>query len=416
MSRSLLICVSLIATASGHGSLYIPMPRNAMDRGLPEFEGGKSPASQGPCTCDNGNGGPTAPSSGCDMGLRGGVDGKGDGQSCFWWSQGCSIGCDECATQIAGVQNVAGKPPQAGKIGFRTRYCNSTLKPTLPRHAWTLNMDAVEGSEEDSYRFNPWRAPGYAPVVDPCGQAGGEYGFQKIGGESTFHNTTISGKGMLGTSLPPLPISERTNWTAGTYVEVAWGVRYNHGGGYQYRLCPASEPLTEDCFRRTPLKFDTSRQVLKWNNGSLQYPMGSRAIFVDGEVTRDGSQWARNPLPRIWDSKAGLHNPGACPGPTTRAANSPPGCMAFPPPCPWDTYKSSGLLPCTNPPEGGLHKCDGDGMSECASDWVVGVVSDHVYIPDDLPAGEYVLGWRWDCEETAQVWGNCADVLINAKH
>ena len=34
------------------------------------------------------------------------------------------------------------------------------------REAWTMNIDAVEGAEEDSYRFNPWRAPGYAPVVD----------------------------------------------------------------------------------------------------------------------------------------------------------------------------------------------------------------------------------------------------------
>ena len=214
------------------------MPRNAMDRKLPAFEGGKSPLSQGPCTCDNGNGGPAAPSTGCDMGLRGGVDGKGDGQSCFWWSQGCSIGCETCATQIAGVDQVSGKPPQAGKIGFRSRYCNSTLEPTLPRHAWTLNVDAIEGSDEDSYRFNPypnaysntlspcchpprlatlvtslyrlslqsrvrvhvgrWRAPGHAPVVDPCGQAGGEYGFQKIGGESTFYNTSMAGKGMMG--------------------------------------------------------------------------------------------------------------------------------------------------------------------------------------------------------------------------
>ena len=71
-------------------------------------------------------------------------------------------------------------------------------------------------------------------------------------------------------------------------------------------------------------------------------------------------------------------------------------------------------------------------MGECSSDWVVGVISDHVLIPKDLPtgesklahsllrclksclcplaascapcAGEYVLGWRWDAEETAQIW------------
>lgn len=29
-----------------------------------------------------------------------------------------------------------------------------------------MNIDATEGAEEDSYRFNPWRAPGHAPVVD----------------------------------------------------------------------------------------------------------------------------------------------------------------------------------------------------------------------------------------------------------
>jgi hypothetical protein len=27
-------------------------------------------------------------------------------------------------------------------------------------------------------------------------------------------------------------------------------------------------------------------------------------------------------------------------------------------------------------------------------------------VPKDLPAGDYVLGWRYDCEGTAQVWSN----------
>merc|ERR1712232_1267038 len=95
-----------------------------------------------------------------------------------------------------------------------------------------------------------------------------------------------------------------------------------------------------------------------------------------------------------------------------------------------DTYNTTGLLPCNPATERGTHeharrlhdhgharplevgKCDGNGMGACSSDWVVGVISDHVLIPNDLPAGEYVLGWRWDCEETAQIWQNCADVII----
>ena len=37
--------------------------------------------------------------------------------------------------------------------------------------------------------------------------------------------------GDLGSKLPPS--ANKTKWVAGTYVEVAWGPLYNHGGGYQ---------------------------------------------------------------------------------------------------------------------------------------------------------------------------------------
>lgn len=40
------------------------------------------------------------------------------------------------------------------------------------------------------------------------------------------------------------------------------------------------------------------------------------------------------------------------------------------------------------------------------------MISDEVVIPKDLQPGKYVLSWRWDAEETAQVWQNCADVRI----
>lgn len=350
------------------------------------------------------------------MGLRGP---GGDGQSCLWWSQGCSIGCDECATETYGTKPIPqGEAPEAGKIGFRTRYCNSTMEPTLPKHAWTLNVDAVDGATDDSYRYNPWRAPGFAPVTDPCGQAGGKYGYQHIGGDSVFYNTSMASMGMMGSKLPPTPMENRTRWVAGTWVEVAWGPRYNHGGGYQYRLCPASEPLTEECFQRHPLEFDRTKQTLKWNNGTLEYPMGDKAIWVDGDIVKPkGSTWARDPLPRIYDlKKKGLATNGTCPGANVRNASGQFGCLAFPAPCPWDTYITDGLTPCNQTLENGLlGRCDSNGMSQCSDDWTIGVISDHVLIPSDLAAGEYVLSWRWDCEETAQIWQNCADVIITAK-
>lgn len=301
-------------------------------------------------------------------------------------------------------------------------------------------MGAVEGSEEDSYRFNPcpypqsptpaapchpilqplsywkiasapfvlsfniggWgiagRAPGYAPVVDPCGQAGGKYKNQSIGGDSIFYTTPFATMGDFGSNLPPSV--NKTKWVAGTYVEVAWGPLYNHGGGYQYRLCPADEALTEECFRRTPLEFDRTKQTMVWNtkavpgadgttppvpkDGTLRFPVPN-PVFVDEGTWPQGSTWARDPIPRINDNNLGLYDPSSCPGPTGRSG---PGCLQFPSPCAWD----HGMFNCT-----GLG-CHGNGMGACSSDWVVGLISDRVLIPKDLKAGDYVLSWRWDCE------------------
>lgn len=38
---------------------------------------------------------------------------------------------------------------------------------------------------------------------------------------------------------------------------------------------------------------------------------------------------------------------------------------------------------------------------------------DKLQVPK-LAAGEYSLSWRWDCEETPQVWNSCADVTVTA--
>ena len=48
----------------------------------------------------------------------------------------------------------------------------------------------------------------------------------------------------------------------------------------------------------------------------------------------------------------------------------------------------------------------------CSGDWTLGMVADRVVIPKGLKPGRYVVGWRMDCEETAQIWSNCADITI----
>ena len=39
-------------------------------------------------------------------------------------------------------------------------------------------------------------------------------------------------------------------------------------------------------------------------------------------------------------------------------------------------------------------------------------IVDRVVVPPSLHAGEYMLSWRWDCEQSKQVWQNCADLTL----
>ena len=39
-------------------------------------------------------------------------------------------------------------------------------------------------------------------------------------------------------------------------------------------------------------------------------------------------------------------------------------------------------------------------------------VMDEVEVPAELAPGDYVLSFRWDCEQTPQIWTACANVNI----
>lgn len=41
-------------------------------------------------------------------------------------------------------------------------------------------------------------------------------------------------------------------------------------------------------------------------------------------------------------------------------------------------------------------------------------IQDKIKIPAGLAPGAYSISWRWDCEETPQVWNSCSDVMITA--
>ena len=122
----------------------------------------------------------------------------------------------------------------------------------------TVNRGAKCGAADDYYYYSPWRAPGDAPVFDACGLAGGNHEANPTCGYDTSPNAKLGDKGSSLNATAPVVFKR------GSHVEVAWNLQANHGGGYIYRLCDASEPLTEECFRRTPLAFE-GRSSFRWN-------------------------------------------------------------------------------------------------------------------------------------------------------
>lgn len=303
------------------------------------------------------------------------------GGSCQWYNQGCEIGCPEISETQEGCE-----------------------KPSEPTLIWGKD-DAFLQYEEDGYggdtKFHPWRYPGKAPVKDACGvTAGGTAPLGQLDpppGETT---------GAAGKTLPPL--LEETVWIAGSEAEVAWGIAANHGGGYQYRLCPADADPTEECFQKTPLDFVGEDQWLQFGNGydpSTRITIKARRLTGE-KVWPKGSTWTMNPIPGCKDTggraRTYCREPTFTPAPAADkfwryADGTSPGIFGY------GGGHCFGNL--TKKPEAA---CSLEEYYNASFDF--GVV-DKVKVPD-LPEGKYVLSWRWDCEMTKQIWSNCADVTI----
>ena len=159
----LLLPATLLSVVDGHGAVVHPAPRNAVDRDLPPWslpmpehlppvEGALCPA-------------PDA---------TGKITGE-LGQSCFWFSNGCAIGCDACDGISRGpIMHGSTRPSPYGlpwnrKFDTCSATVKSTAKPTIcDEHLRTVNTNATCMGPDDIFQFSPWRAPGSAPVFDPC--------------------------------------------------------------------------------------------------------------------------------------------------------------------------------------------------------------------------------------------------------
>jgi len=352
MSSSGFWKLALFGTAAAHSNLIYPKPRNAIDSTLPEWHGGKAPYvwqphGDNPCQCRNGT-------DVCDS-----------AQTCLWFSVGCTIGCKECDGGSVGGANPNNKDR-----------CGSGMNATIndPRLR-TFNRQAIAGSDDDWSKFNPWRAPGSAPVFDACGRAGGAC--SPTPGHGEFVNTTFAKFGDYGSKvLPKMPSG--AVWAAGSVVETMWSIRANHGGGYQYRLCPLASELTEACFQETPMPFADDSSLMLSNGTRIKL----QSTFVSEGTLPTGSTWQMMPIPawkNFYPERIGFSFEPPCNDPTT--------------------------FPTQDPQELGQGLCTGE--------WITNMtIYDKLRVPEHLAPGEYVLGFRWDCESSAQVWQSCADVTV----
>jgi len=295
--------------------------------------------------------------------------------ACFWFSQ---------ITEIPGI-------PMVNVSKYRT-----------------VNVNVSDGSDKDFSAKMPWRAPGTAPVRGHgCGVAGGSMIRRGNGG---IPPPWIK-QGVDGITLPP---TEPVVWKRGSQQEVAFGMLANHGGGYSYRLCPNIEgQVNEECFLANTLDFVGNKSWLRyakqtqWNTLRTLPDVEIPRVTVDVGTYPQGSQWARNPVPAcdLCDQADCMKKPvwieqqkcsQSCSGFNISAC--PPYMTMFPEPAPG----ISGYF---------LNHDAGSFTLSSLVGFTYSIV-DLVQIPETVKAGKYLLSWRWDCEQSKQIWQNCADVTI----
>jgi len=273
-----------------------------------------------------------------------------------------------------------------------------SVEPSLPHYGRTMEVNITAGPE-NVYRSFPWRAPGRAPVYGSgCGAAaGGPYPYPGAGDPPPGIQ-----QGADGLALPKVSAQF---WTRGAEVEVAWAITANHGGGYSYRLCKSSGNISEKCFQSNVLRFAGDKSWIIYANGSRNEFVRTT---VDVGTHPAGSEWARNPIPTCrmcptYETCGPVVEAGPPPGTTSwqqwnicsaKCAGS--GTYKLPS-CPVGTAQFPEVAP-------GL-----SAFENATWDWSI---MDRVVLPSDLELGDYLLSWRWDCEETRQVWQNCADITI----
>lgn len=193
-----------------------------------------------------------------------------------------------------------------------------------------INADACDpfkGNGEGDIAHHPANDPGVAPMLHACG---GLY-------LDWHHFGPWTGGNDCGSSV----------WTAGETIGLTIAINNNHGGWYQYRLCPGDDSVSvtnSDC-EKNPLEFATNTTAMYAQFGGNTLPVPAATEFVSAQDKEfHGSTWR--------------------------------------------------------------------SVEYALTDGTVYV--DTVKVPA-LPDGAYILQWRWDTYNTAQVWSSCADIVLQSR-
>jgi hypothetical protein len=362
----------------------------------------------------------------------------------YWFNTGTQIGCPVVTGQICA---------EVGVEGHTAPCCDDPMEPTLTSPDLLSFPGDVNATGNN--RYNPWNAPGHAPVIDPCGVVGGfpwENPDLYLGGPETFGSSepckegcSINGAsapedmqfkaGTMGSEVMHKALTNPdgakakgeeqpvTQWAAGGVAEVAQGALLaNHGGGYQWRLCPAAEFTTdgtknEECFQRLPLEYASDKSSIQFGDQHrARNTTGGRRFEFDAVRVTDantdgvmpkGSAWTKFPIPTCCDVN--------CEHPSY--LHGKPLGLNFPAPA--EGAYGFGAADFHARGTVFFSGANADEIPEVVretKDQYDFTVADTVKVPEK--EGRYVLSWRWDAEQTPQVWSNCAlvDIVQESKN
>lgn len=242
-------------------------------------------------------------------------------------------------------------------------------------------------------KWNPWMAPGSAPVFSPCGLAAGQ------SGGSYPANGDVAPEGYNpGDDGRDITSGVFTEWAVGSIQEVQWKIAANHGGGYAVRLCPLSQNLTEECFQTHHLAFEGESSWIQFGaDPSNRTEIRANRTTIGTHPSN--SQWTKVPIP-------------SCGGTYGGGLGCDAGCgePQFDSPIPglWGNGPTNGCAGC-DIACGNNVTCN---LETCGKVMDFHIV-DKVKVPN-LPDGNYAVSFRWDCEQTPQIWSQCSNIKITS--